>query len=102
MLTVKAYQSDETVTLQCSGRIVRGEETALLCEAARWHDRDVTLDLTNVEAIDAAGIGMLISLQAAGVYLRLLNPSKSVREMLAITRVDSVFEISESQPIVAC
>jgi anti-anti-sigma regulatory factor len=33
------------------------------------------LDLTQVDAIDAAGIGALASLQAAGVYLKLMNPT---------------------------
>ncbi len=58
---------------------------------------NVVLDLSGVEAIDAAGIGALVSLQAAGVYLRLMNPPKPVRDILALTKLDSVFEIYESE-----
>ena len=57
----------------------------------------VTLDLAEVSAIDAAGIGVLVSLQAAGVYLQLLNPTPQVREVLKVTQLDSIFEICESR-----
>jgi len=97
MLTVTVQDLGEVVILRCSGRIVRGEEAALLCEAARWYGREVTLDLSEVEVIDAAGIGLLISLQAAGIYLKLMNPGIAVRETLRVTKLESVFEIWESQ-----
>jgi anti-anti-sigma factor len=70
-----------------------------LCPTAQQVGRDVVLDLTQVDAIDAAGIGALISLQAAGVYLKLMNPRPQVREVLKLTNLDSVFEIVESHSI---
>ena len=85
---------DETV-LRCTGRIVRGEETTLSCAVMREQRRSLILDLTEVEAIDAAGIGLLVSLQAAGIYLTLMNPTKAVRETLRVTNLDSIFEIGE-------
>jgi anti-anti-sigma factor len=59
----------------------------------------VILDLRKVDAIDAAGIGVLVSLQAAGIYLRLMAPSEQVREILRLTKLDSIFEICESESI---
>jgi len=53
-----------------------------------------------VDAIDAAGIGVLVSLQAAGIYLKLVNPTRQVREVLRVTKLETVFEICESQPTV--
>lgn len=94
MLTVTVEKLDEAVVLHCAGRIVRGEETALLCAASRQHGRTVLLDLEKVEAIDAAGIGALVALQAAGIYVRLSNPSPRVREILRVTQVDSILEIA--------
>jgi anti-anti-sigma factor len=94
-MTVK--NSDTGVVLQCSGRIVRGDETAILCAAVGQRGRNVTLDLAGVSAIDAAGIGCLISLQASGIYLTLLNPTEQVREVLRVTQLESVFEICESR-----
>src|SRR6266853_1285355 len=97
MLTVTVKESDDGVVLQCQGRIVRGDETAVLCAAVRHEGRNVTLDLTGVDAIDAAGIGSLVSLQASGIYLTLLNPTEQIREVLRVTRLESIFEISESR-----
>ena len=100
MLTVKIENLGEITNLQCAGRIVRGDETAILCAAVQRGQRHVVVDLTKVEAVDAAGIGALVSLQAAGVYLTLMNPSEQVREILKLTHLDSIFEISESQSAV--
>jgi anti-anti-sigma factor len=97
MLTVTVKESDEGVVLQCQGRIVRGDETAILCAAVRQEGRNVTLDLAGVDAIDAAGIGCLVSLQASGIYLKLLNPTDQVREVLRVTQLDSIFEIRDSR-----
>jgi len=59
----------------------------------------VTLDLTGVDAIDAAGIGSLVSLQASGIYLTLLNPTEQVREVLRVTQLESIFEIRDSRAV---
>ncbi len=97
MLTVTAKDSDDGVVLQCQGRLVRGYETTVLCAAVSQRARNVTLDLTEVDAIDAAGIGALVSLQASGIYLTLLNPTEQVREVLRVTQLESIFEIGESR-----
>src|SRR4030081_2805071 len=97
MLTVTVKDSDDGVVLQCQGRIVRGDETAILCAAVRQEGRNVTLDLTGVDAIDAAGIGSLVSLQASGIYLTLLNPAEQVREVFRVTQLESIFEIRDSR-----
>jgi len=99
MLTVTVKESDDGVVLQCQGRIVRGDETAVLCAAVRHEGRNVTLDLTDVDAIDAAGIGCLVSLQASGIYLTLLNPTEQVREVLKVTQLESIFEIREARAV---
>src|ERR1700694_1606636 len=96
MLTVTVKESDDGVVLQCQGRIVRGDETAILCAAVRQEGRNVTLNLTEVDAIDAAGIGCLVSLQASGIYLTLLNPTEQVREVLKVTQLESIFEVREA------
>jgi anti-anti-sigma factor len=94
VLNISVEKFAETVILHCVGRIVRGDETALLCAALGQHERNIILDLEKTDAIDAAGVGALISLHAAGVYLRLINPSKAIREVLRFTHLDSIFEIS--------
>ena len=98
MLNVIAENLKDVVVLRCAGRIVRGEETPLLCAASQLHGRMVMVDLEKVEAIDAAGVGLLVSLQAAGIYLRLMNPNQTVREILSVTHLDSIFEIGGPAP----
>lgn len=97
MLTVSVEELDDVVILRCFGRIVHGEEAAILCAAARHYSRNVILDLKEVDAIDGTGIGLLISLQAAGLYIRLINPVQGVRELLQAKQLDSVLEISKSE-----
>jgi anti-anti-sigma factor len=99
MLKMTVHNAGHTTVLRCQGRIVRGDETAILCAALRQSGREVTLDLANVDAIDAAGIGALLSLQAAGIYLKLMNPTDAVRQVLQLTRLQSVFEICDSVSI---
>src|SRR3981189_2130508 len=96
MLAVTVKNSDDGVVLQCNGRIVRGDETAMLCAAVRQEGRNVTLDLAGVDAIDAAGIGCLVSLQASGIYLTLLNPTAQGREGWRVPQLGSIFEIRDS------
>lgn len=97
MLTVTLENLRDVVILRCAGKIVWGQETVLLCVAIRQHRRNIILDLSRVDAIDAAGIGVLVSLQAAGVYLKLMNPTRHVREILSLAKLDSIFEICESE-----
>jgi anti-anti-sigma factor len=98
VLRVKCEDFGDSVVLRCSGRLVRGEETALLCAAVRQRGRNLILDLGEVDAIDAAGVGALISLQTAGIYIQLMNPTKSVLDVLRVTKLDSIFEICSSPP----
>src|ERR1700704_744363 len=97
MLTVTIERLGDVVTLRCVGRIVRGQETTILLAAVQQRARNLVLDLAGVDAIDAAGIGLLVSLQAAGIYLKLMDPTKQVREVLRITNLQSVFEICQSR-----
>jgi anti-anti-sigma factor len=96
MLTVTVNVSDNNAILHCHGRIVSGEEHTLLCAAVQQRGHNVILDLSHLEAIDAAGIGALVSLQAAGIYLKLMNPTQHVREILHLTKLDTIFEIGKS------
>jgi anti-anti-sigma factor len=95
MLTVTEEIFGDTVVLHCQGRMVRGTETPILCAAIQQHGRNIVLDLSKVDAIDAAGIGALVSLQAAGIYLKLMSLTRPVREVFGLTKLDSVFEICE-------
>ncbi len=97
VLKVSVNQVGNTAILRCEGRIVRGEESRLLCVAIG--SSEAIIDLTAVESIDAAGVGMLVSLQAAGIYLTLLNPNEAVGRVLRLTGLDSVFDVREGSSV---
>jgi anti-anti-sigma factor len=99
MLQIVVERSMDSVLLRCSGRLVTGEEVlrlreAVMCQADRRH---VQLDLTGVETIDAAGLGLLVSLhtlgQVVGFELQVRNPLPCVRGLLKLTKLESVLEI---------
>lgn len=96
MLSITTEELGNDVILRCAGRIVHGEETPILCAAVSHAGRNIVLDLSKVDALDAAGIGALIALQAAGIYLQLMNPRSAIREILRVTGLDTVLEIRSS------
>ncbi len=103
MLVVNIHNLENGVMLRCTGRIVAGEEVNILRSVALAHgDREeIVLDLANVSTLDGAGIGMLAFLQGrvrnSGLRLRIQNPSPHVRELLELTNLDSVIEVSPSE-----
>ena len=62
----------------------------------------VLLDMTAVTDIDAHGLGALVSslttLERHGGQMALVAPSERIRRLLAITRLDTVFAIYDSEP----
>jgi len=65
VLNVTVQKLGDVAILHCQGRIVRGEEIAILCAAVQQRGQEAILDLGKVDSIDAAGIGVLVLLQAA-------------------------------------
>jgi anti-anti-sigma factor len=63
--------------------------------------RVVLLDMTAVTDIDAHGLGALVSslttLERHGGRMALIAPPDRIRRLLAITRLDTVFAIYESE-----
>ena len=105
-LQIEVEKSREVAVLQCTGRIVRNEALPLLRQTLTGLSqlRVVVLDLSEVEMIDASGLGVLVSLQnwtsVNGIQLKLVNPSKLLREMLELTGLTSVFHISSVDDVI--
>jgi anti-anti-sigma factor len=97
---IKSEQAGDVAVLQCAGRVVRGEAIHFLKDSVTSlkEPRVVVLDLTEVEMIDGGGLGMLVFLHRwtrdNGIQLKLVNPSRFVREVLDRTRLSCVFNIS--------
>ncbi len=105
-LQIKMEQAGEVGVLKCAGRLVRGEAVQLLKDAVTSLSRlrVVILDLHEVEMLDGGGLGMLVILhnwtRAAGIQLKLVNPSSLALEMLMRTRLTSVLHVSSMDEVV--
>lgn len=98
MLSVESKNLGTVSLLNLEGNFVIGETEGL-------HDviqdlpptRTVILDLSHVSLVDAHGLGVMLQLreQAQTRHMRfeLMNVSDPLRELLQITRLDSVFQI---------
>ena len=105
-LYINIEQTADVAVLQCAGRMVRSQALSLLKDAVTSLSRlrVVVLDLSEVEMLDAGGLGMLVSLHnwacVNGIQLKLVKPSKLVRQMLELTRLTSVFHISSVEDVI--
>jgi anti-sigma B factor antagonist len=88
----------KTLILDCNGRIVFGEETALLRKQVKElleQSPNVVLNLSHVNFIDSSGVGELIRLYTsatvAGKTIALAALTGRVRDVLQITKLATVF-----------
>jgi anti-sigma B factor antagonist len=107
MLGVQIRKLGNLSLLCVAGKIVRGETDTLHSAVLAQVDASVVvLDLARVNTIDAGGLGVMLELrehtESKGIELRLENVTKLVRQILEITKLDSIFEISgNNRPDVA-
>jgi anti-anti-sigma factor len=99
-LNLEIRVNDDVAVVACKGRIVYCKEVAALSYAVAGllpRARQVVLELSEVEAMDGAGLGELLALlaraQARGCSLTLAAPSQAVRALLELTQLSSAFEI---------
>ncbi len=92
-------QTGGAVVLHCQGRTIFGPEARALTEIVAEvlpSARRMVIDLSGVESVDSAGLGELVLLhmwaEAAGYALKFASPRKSVRQLLELTNLVSVFD----------
>ncbi len=101
MLRIDIQSAPTVVKLLCSGRIVLGVEAETLrCMATSRPERRVMVDLQQIHAMDAAGLGLLVELHCRArrraCILTIANPSPCVRRLMALTRLESVLQVAGS------
>src|ERR1700675_3067092 len=104
-LKITNHETDGIAVLALDGRIVLGEETVALREKVKSllaeGKKKIVLDLKNVSMIDSSGLGALVaahsSAKSGGAALRLCNLGSRTDELLQMTRLLTVFEVSNSQ-----
>jgi anti-sigma B factor antagonist len=96
---------DGILAIECSGRIVFGEETSLLRDEVKKAIADnikrIVLNLGEVNYIDSGGLGTLVALHTtahnAGASVKLANLTKRVGDLLQVTKLLTVFDVYNSE-----
>jgi anti-sigma B factor antagonist len=104
-LKITNREVDGVAVLALDGRIVLGEETSSLREKVKnllgEGKKNIVLNLSNVTLIDSSGLGALVaaysSAKSGGASLRLCNLGARFNELLQITKLYTVFEVSETE-----
>jgi anti-sigma B factor antagonist len=103
-LKLTSRNIDDIFSVNCSGRIVFGEESSLLRDqikkAIAEHKR-IVLNLGDVNYIDSGGLGTLVALHTtarnAGGTIKLANLTKRVGDLLQVTKLLTVFDVYNSE-----
>jgi anti-anti-sigma factor len=102
MLKVHTKQQGTVAVLCLQGQIVTGETESLRAAVSALSGiNSVILDCARVSTIDAGGLGVMLELrehaEAKGIRFTLMNLSKGVSVVLAVARLDTVFEITSGR-----
>jgi anti-sigma B factor antagonist len=91
--------------LDISGKIILGQGTMIVRSTIKdlLHSgvKKIVINLAEVNYIDSSGVGELVSsfttVAKEGGQLRLLNLTAKVREVLAVTKLLTVFEVCDNE-----
>ena len=106
-MTASTRLVGDVTIVDLSGRIVLGEGTAgvrdLVRDLIKEGNKKILLNLRDVDYIDSSGLGELVSaftsMRSQGGELKLLNLTKRVRTLLQITKLLTVFDITDDEAI---
>lgn len=104
-MKISTRHVDGVTVLDLSGRITLGEGSVQLRDAVRdllsRGQKEILLNLADVNYIDSSGIGELVSAFTAvrnqGGELKLLKLTKKVHDLLQITKLYTVFDIKDDE-----
>jgi anti-sigma B factor antagonist len=95
---------DGILVVDCSGRIIFGEESASLRDTLRDlipQNKKIILNLSGVNYIDSGGLGTLVALYTSarnsGGSIKLANLTQRVGDLLQVTKLLTVFDVYDSE-----
>jgi anti-sigma B factor antagonist len=90
--------------VDCSGRIIFGDEAALLRETIKAmlpQTRKIVLNMKNVSYIDSGGLGTMVGLfssaQAGGAEIKLAQLTQRSLQLLQVTKLLTVFDVKDTE-----
>lgn len=104
-LSISERQAGDVTILDLDGKVTIGEGSVALRSAIRRllgeNKKKILLNLGNVSYVDSSGIGELVSSYTAvnkeGGQLKLLNLTQKIQDLLAITKLLTVFDVFENE-----
>lgn len=104
-ITISERQAGDVTILDLDGKVTIGEGSVALRNAIRRllgeGKGKILLNLGRVGYIDSSGIGELVSSFTAvnkeGGTLKLLNLTQKIQDLLAITKLLTVFDVFEDE-----
>ncbi len=105
LLTLAVDREGDAAAVRCTGRLVAGVNNLLYLEVSQLIPdcKRIVLDMTDLTHMDSTGLGTLVRLyvttKSKGCTLQLYNIGKSVRQLLGVTHLLSVFEVVGSTNI---
>jgi anti-sigma B factor antagonist len=104
-LKLRKRTVDGILAIECSGRIVFGDESSLLRDEVKKaiHDgqKRIVLNLAEVNYIDSGGLGTLVALHTtahnAGGKITLASLTKRVDDVMQVTKLLTVFEVHHTE-----
>jgi anti-sigma B factor antagonist len=102
-LKMDTRQSEGVTIVMCTGRITFGDEANALrdrVKALLTATKTIVLNFAGVTNIDSGGLGTLVGLyssaRANGADIKLTALGQRLRDVLAITKLSTVFEVYET------
>lgn len=104
-LNISERQAGDVTILDMDGKVTIGEGSVALRSAIRRllgeGKKKILLNLGNVNYVDSSGIGELVSSFTAvnkeGGQLKLLNLTQKIQDLLAITKLLTVFDTYDNE-----
>ena len=105
-LNIRERQAGDVTVLDMDGRITIGDGSIALRSAVRRlleeGKKKILLNLAGVGYIDSSGIGELVSsftaVKKEGGNLKLLSLTQKIQDLLAITKLLTVFDTYDDEP----
>lgn len=104
-LNIRERQAGDVTVIDMEGKITIGEGSVAVRSAIRRlleeGKKKILLNLAGVSYVDSSGIGELVSsfttINREGGQLKLLNLTQKIQDLLAITKLLTVFDVYDDE-----
>lgn len=98
---LEVYEAGPLTVVGFGGREILNEISVVHCRSELMdlineHDcTELAFDLTGIKLLPSGLLGVLTSMRQQGVNVHLYNPSSDIRDVLSVTKLDTVIQVHE-------